>query len=283
VDVAPGLGPVFRFWTMVAAVIQAGLWGNAAITFGIRRLLRRGGADRQVTVTAATALGFAARVLLFLILLVVALDAAGVQVTTLVAGLGIGSIVVALALQSVLTDLIGALSIVLNRPFLVGDFIETGEHMGTVEYVGLRSTRIRNLPGQELHLPNTYLLQNAIINVSRMGERRVSFSLILAYDTPVDGLARVGGMLKDIIATIPTARFDRAHLKTFGSWGYEYEIVYWILSSDYVVYMDARERINLELLRRFDAEGIHLGSPAAATAGTIAAGGELADSFGGGR
>lgn len=278
VDVAPGLLPAFRFWGMVAALLQAALWGNAAISFGIHRLLRRGGAERQVTVTAATALGFAARVLLVVVLLVIGLDLLGVRVTTLVAGLGIGGIVVALALQSVLTDLIGALSIVLNRPFLVGDFIQAGQHLGTVEYVGLRSTRIRSLPGQELHLPNTYLLQNAIFNLSRMGERRVSFALVIAYDTPTEALARVGGMVREVVGTIPTARFDRAHLKTFSHWGHEYEIVYWILSPDYVVYMDARERINLDLLRRLETEGIRLGTPAAATLAAAAlAGGADSD------
>ena len=281
-EVPSGLAPAFRFWGRIAALVQALLWGNAAITFFIHRLLKRGGPERQATVTAATALGFAARVLLFIVVLMFALDALGVKVTGLVAGLGIGSIVVALALQSVLTDLIGALSIVLNRPFLVGDFIQVGTHLGSVEYVGLRSTRIRSLPGQELHLPNTFLLQNAIMNLSRMGERRISFALVLAYDTPVDALERVRDIVKEIIATTPTARFDRAHLKTFGAWGYEYEIIYWILSSDYVVYMDARERINLELLRRLEAEGVRLGNPAriALAAGTLAGGSESASVFG---
>jgi small-conductance mechanosensitive channel len=282
VSVAPGLIPAFRFWGRVLALVQAALWGNAAITFFIHRLLKRGGPERQVTVTAATALGFAARVLLFVVVLIVGLDAMGVRITTLVAGLGIGSIVVALALQSVLTDLIGALSIVLNRPFLVGDFIQAGQHLGTVEYVGLRSTRIRSLPGQELHLPNTYLLQNAIVNLSRMGERRVSFSLVLAYDTPIAALEQVRDTVLEIVGATPAARFDRAHLKTFGAWGYEYEIIYWILSSDYVVYMDARERINLELLRRLEADGIRLGTPAGAalTAGTMAGGLDPASAFG---
>lgn len=282
VEVPAGLDPAFRFWGRIAALLQALLWGNAAITFFIHRLLKRGGAERQATVTAATALGFAARVLLLVVMLMFALDALGVKVTGLVAGLGIGSIVVALALQSVLTDLIGALSIVLNRPFLVGDFIQTGTHLGSVEYVGLRSTRIRSLPGQELHLPNTYLLQNAIINLSRMSERRVSFSLAVAYDTPIASLERIRDTIREIVSSVPTARFDRAHLKTFGAWGYEYEIIYWILSSDYTVYMDARERINLELLRRFESDGIRLGNPAGAAlaAGTLAGGGDVMSPFG---
>lgn len=273
----PALEPAFRLVGSLAAFWQTALWANAGISFGIRRLVQQGGEDRQVTVTAATALGFMARVLLFVLLLLATLDALGVQVTTLVAGLGIGGVVVALALQSVLTDVMGALAIVLNRPFLVGDFIQAGPHMGTVEYVGLRSTRIRSLSGQELHLPNTFLLQNAIVNASRLTERRVALKVVLAYDTPLAVLERVGGMVEDIVAGVPVARFDRAHLASFSPWGYEFEIVYWILSSDYRVYMDARERINLELLRQLDAAGVRLGAPGVAPqpASAVGAGAEL--------
>lgn len=265
IAVPAALRPSFRMVAVLALLVQLAFWGNGLITWLTRRQMIRGGARRPVAVTALTALGFAARLLLILLLVLVGLANLGINVTALLTTLGVAGVAVALALQSVLTDLIGALSIVLNRPFLVGETIQSGEFLGTVEYVGLRTTRIRNLSGEELFLPNSYLLNNAIRNLSRLEQRRVSFSLRVSYQTTLDRLEEIPDVLARVIRGTPDARFDRAHLKSFGDWGYEYEVVWYATTPDFTRYMDARQRINLMVLRELQGDGVLLGAPARGT------------------
>jgi small-conductance mechanosensitive channel len=185
----------------------------------------------------------------------------GIEVDALIASLGIGGIAVALAAQNILGDLFASLSIVLDQPFVIGDSITVGEYVGTVEHIGLKSTRVRSLTGEQLIFSNSDLLNSRIRNYGRMEERRVSFTLGVTCQTPYEKLVEIPGMIQEIIAAQPQTRFGRAHFKAYGDFSLNFEIVYCMLTSDYDVFMDIQQGINLEILRRFAEEGIELAYP----------------------
>jgi len=170
-------------------------------------------------------------------------------------------IAVALAVQNILGDLFASLTIVLDKPFIVGDFIIVGDSMGTVERVGLKTTRIRSLSGEQLIMPNSDLLQSRIRNYKRMQERRVPFSIRVVYETTGDKLKRIPGILKEVIESQEMTRFDRAHFKDYGNFSLNFEIVYWVLSPEKSRSMDIQQAINLSILERFQKEGIEFAYP----------------------
>jgi len=175
--------------------------------------------------------------------------------------LGVGGIAVALAVQNILGDLFASLSIVLDKPFVIGDFIVVDTFVGTVEHIGLKTTRLRSLSGEQVIFSNTDLLGSRIRNYKRMYERRVVFTLGLVYQTPMEKVESVGKILQEIIELEPQARFDRAHFKEFGDSALVYEIVYFIKTSDFNAYMDAQQRINLAIMQRFEEQGISFAYP----------------------
>jgi len=191
----------------------------------------------------------------------VALDNFGVKVTTLVAGLGVGGIAAALAVQNILGDLFASVSILLDRPFEIGDFIIVGAQMGTVERIGLKSTRVRALSGEQLVFANADLLSSRIQNFKRMQERRVLFGLGVTYDTPTEKMERIPQILREIVSAQPNARLDRAHFSKYADWSLNFEVVYYMKVPDYNAYMDTQQIINLEILKRFRAEGIEFAFP----------------------
>jgi len=195
------------------------------------------------------------------VILLLALDNFGVNITTLVTGLGIGGIAVALALQSVLGDLFASLSIVLDKPFVIGDFINVDEYMGTVEHIGLKTTRVRSLSGEQLVFSNSDLLKSRIRNYKHMQERRVAFTIGVTYQTPLDRVAAIPSIIRKIIEAQGGVRFDRSHFKTYGDSALVFETVYYVLSSDYNAYMDIQQAINLRVYEEFAAEGIEFAYP----------------------
>jgi small-conductance mechanosensitive channel len=195
------------------------------------------------------------------VLVLLALANLGVEVTPLITGLGIGGIAVALAAQSILGDLFGSLTILLDKPFLVGDFIIVGDQMGTIEKIGIKTTRVRALSGEQLVFSNTDLLSSRIRNFKRMYERRVVFSVGVVYETPVEKLQRIPEIIRQSILTQPQTRFDRAHFNTFGAYSLNFEAVYFVTTPDYNRYMDIQQAINLELVRRFGEEHIEFAYP----------------------
>ncbi|MDD3764083.1 MAG: mechanosensitive ion channel family protein [Nevskiales bacterium] len=252
---------VLKAAATVAAFVQAGLWGNTAIEFWLSRYRKRA---LEVDASAATSLGalnFLGRTLLWAVLLLVALDNLGIDVTALVAGLGVGGIAVALAVQNILGDLFASLSIIIDKPFVIGDFIIVDSYMGTVEHVGLKTTRIRSLGGEQLVFSNSDLLGTRIRNYKRMYERRIVFSFGVLYQTTPEQLEQIPQMVKEIISGIDKTRFDRAHFAKFGDSSLDFEVVYWMLDPDYALYMDAQQRINLSLVRRFAEAGIDFAYP----------------------
>lgn len=259
--VRPGTEAFIRTTLIVALLIQGALWGSRAITFLLTQTMEKRKDGDAASATALGVMGFAAKMVLWTLFLLLMLDNLGVNVTGLVAGLGVGGIAVALAVQNVLGDLFASLSIVLDKPFVIGDFLIVGEHLGTVEHVGLKSTRIRSLSGEQLVFANADLLKSRIRNFKRMEERRVVFSIGVTYQTSHQQLASIGSMLKEIVEGNPGVRFDRAHFKEFGDSALVFEVVYYLLDPDYNLYMDVQQAINLEIFRRFEAEGIAFAYP----------------------
>lgn len=250
-----------RFIGVVIVVVQAALWGNVIINTFIRRQMARRIEDDAATATTINAIGFISRVAFYSILVLLGLSNLGINVTALVAGMGVGGIAVALALQSVLGDLFASLAIVLDRPFAIGDFIIVGELMGTVEYIGLKTTRVRSLGGEQLVFSNSDLLGSRIRNFKRMAERRVVFSLGVTYQTPRALLEQIPVMIRETVEAQELARFDRSHFKEYGDFSLTFETVYHVLQPDFNKYMDVQQTINLDIHRKFEEAGIEFAYP----------------------
>lgn len=243
----------------VAALVQIGLWANTFVSRGIEEFaIRR---NDPAVGGAAGILKIMALVGVWSIISLVILASLGVDVTAGVAGLGVGGVAVALAVQNVLGDLFASLSIVFDRPFVVGDFIRVGEEMGTVEQVGLKTTRIRSLTGELLILSNGELLGARIRNYKHLQERRIVFTIGITYETPRDKVIEVAPLLRDLVAARPLARVDRAHFKGFGASSLDFEVVYFVCDADYNRYMDIQHDINLAILEAFEVRGIEFAYP----------------------
>ena len=202
-----------------------------------------------------------ARFVIWGIGLVFLLDNLGFDITAVVAGLGIGGIAVALAAQAILGDLFSYFVIFFDRPFELGDFIIVDDKTGTVEHIGIKTTRIRALSGEQLVLSNTDLTSSRVHNYKKLQRRRVVFQLGVIYQTPADKLKIIPEVVKQIIAAIPDTEFDRGHFKAFGDFSLNFEFVYYVLSSDYAVYMDIQQSINMEIFNKFEKEGIEFAYP----------------------
>lgn len=193
--------------------------------------------------------------------LVFVLDNLGIHVTSIVAGLGIGGIAVALAAQAVLGDAFSSFAIFMDKPFQVGDFIIVGDLMGTVEQVGFKTTRIRSLGGEQIVMSNSDLTSSRIRNYKRMQTRRIVFKIGVVYQTPAEKVKAIPGMIKEILEGSELAKFDRAHFLSFGDFALIYEVVYYVQSPDYNVYMDTQQHINVALMEKFEKEGIEFAYP----------------------
>ena len=183
-----------------------------------------------------------------------------IELTSIFGALGISGIVVAFAMQNVLADIFASLSIYLDRPFLVGDFIVTETEMGTVQKIGIKSTRIKSLQGEEIILSNKQLIESRVHNYKRMESRRVVFNFSLDSQTSTDHLRLIPQIISDIIKPIEICRLDRAHFVTFGYF-LKFEVVYFIDSSEYNTYMEIQQKINLEMKTSFDNLNIKMGAP----------------------
>ena len=244
---------------VIALLLQIAVWSNRAIVLWLTQYTARH-RDSQ-SAGASTLLGFIARPALWAVILLMILDNLGFNITALVAGLGIGGIAVALALQTILGDIFASLSIAMDKPFIVGDFIIVNEYMGTVEYIGIKTTRLRSLSGEQLIISNADLLKICIRNYKRMQERRILFNFGIVYQTPLDKIKQIPSMVRNIIEAQGKTRFDRAHFKQYGDSSLNFEVVYYVLDPDYNQYMNTQQNINLELFKLFQQEGIEFAYP----------------------
>jgi small-conductance mechanosensitive channel len=261
-ELPPKLGAWLGTIAVFAALLQVGIWLDRLI-----QLLLVGGREATTEVdgsrvTSMRAAAFLARLVLFSVILLMALDnIPGLDVTTLIAGLGVGGIAVALALQNVLGDLLASLSISIDKPFVIGDFIVLDTFAGTVEHIGLKTTRVRSLSGEQLVFANNDLLASRIRNYKRMTERRALFGFGVVYQTGAEQLEAIPAIVQEIIESVPGTRFDRAHFKSYGDSSLDFEVVYHVLNPDYNAFMDAQQAVNLALFRRFEADGIEFAYP----------------------
>ena len=248
-----------RALTIVAVALQIGLWCAAAIRTFTGSYVRRNadGAGR----TAISAVGFLAQAVVWSFVVVAALTSFGYDVTALVAGLGITGIAIALAVQNILGDLFAALSIVVDKPFLVGETINVDGQVGTVERIGLKTTRVRALQGEEVVYSNADLLKSRVRNYTRMRERRIVMTVSVTFETPTETAARIPSMIREVVQSQPNVRFDRAHLAKLASSSLEYEFVFYSLDPDDNVGMDVKQAVYVALLRRFEAERVSLAYP----------------------
>jgi small-conductance mechanosensitive channel len=252
----------FRVVAWTVFLVQVAVWGDALIDFWLKDYREEVGEEDADRLTTVGALTFVVRLCLYALVVLLALDnIPGIQVTALIGSLGISGIAVALAVQNVLGDLFASLSIALDKPFVLGDFIEVGDESGTVEHIGLKTTRIRRLSGEQLVVGNNDLLQSRIRNYGRMGERRVVFSVAVAGETPHEKLKRIPSMLREILESQPQVRFGRTHFNQFGDFSLDFEVVYYLQDPDYDLYMDTQQAINLAILQRFAEEGIQIPYP----------------------
>lgn len=228
--------------------------------YAIRRTVLTDPSDRTNQGTASTAT-LAARGLIWVGAILFVLSNAGYNVTSMIAGLGIGGIAVALAAQAVLGDLFSAMAIYLDKPFVAGDSIKVGDFFGTVEHIGIKTTRVRSLGGELLIYPNSALTTTRIQNFRQMTERRVVIGFSVPLSTPTDTLKKLPEQIRAVVGKTEGARFDRAHLAEFMDSGLRFEAVFWVLSPDYSAFMDRQQAVLLGLLEAMRADGIPLAQP----------------------
>ena len=267
---------VSSVWTIVLTVgvsLQIALWLDRMFKNWLDRVIEERAKDDPAQLTSFSAVRFLGQLVLWSAVLLLSLDNLGVDVSALVAGLGIGGIAVALAAQSVLGDLFASLAIVLDRPFEVGDFVIVGDFLGVIEKIGLKTTRVRSLGGEQITFGNTDLLSSRIRNYKRMQERRVAFELDVVHGTPTASLREIPGIAREAIEAQENTRFDRAHMKAIQPTALRYEIVYYIGTNDYTAYMDVQQAINLQILEQLEERSVRLAHPTY----TVHVGGESMD------
>lgn len=258
----PGTGrKIINSIIIITLIIQAGLWASIALQVMLERYRQKQLDKDPASVTTLSVLNFIGKVILWSVVLLLILDNLGVNITALVAGLGVGGIAVALAVQTILGDLLASLSIVLDKPFVVGDFLIVNDLLGSVEYVGLKTTRLRSLSGEQLIFSNSDLLKSRIRNYGRMYERRVAFDLGVTYQTPRDKLVKIPEIIRAAVEKQAKTRFDRSHFKQYGDFALIFESVYYVLGPDYNEYMDIQQAINLYIHEHFEQEGIEFAYP----------------------
>jgi len=249
------IGIVTVFW------VQVGLWAMTSVRYAID-LRRKSSAGLDALLTSSIdVILFVAGIVIWAMVLLLALDNLGVAIKPLLAGLGIGGIAVALAVQTVLSDLLASLSIALDKPFAIGDFLTVGESQGTVEHIGVKSTRLRSLSGEQIIMSNTDILKSRVRNYGRMRERRAVFQFGVSYDTDPKALAAIPGMVREIVEATPDTRFDRCHFLTYAASTLQFEVVFYATKPEFNVYADAQQRINLEIFERLREMKVNLTPP----------------------
>ena len=204
---------------------------------------------------------WAFKIVIWVLAIVILLDNLGYKVSTIIAGLGIGGIAVAIAAQALLKDFFSYFSIVFDHPFKIGDFIIIGDFMGTVEYIGIKTTRIRSLGGEQVVFSNTDLTDSRVRNYRAMEKRRVLFRLRVTYQASLKQLKEIPGIIENIIKSVKETAFDRAHFFSYGDFSFVFEIVYFVLSPDYNKYMDIQQEINFAIKEEFEKHGIEFAYP----------------------
>jgi len=242
-------------------LLQVGWWGTWWFKYWAESTFEE---SRETDTACATAVGILKIIgqsLLWLILILAGLANMGFEVSTMIAGLGVGGIAIALASQKILGDLFASLTLILDRPFVVGDFIICGDIRGTIEQIGLKTTRIRSLGGELLIMPNSDILESRVQNFKKMEKRRALLTLSVTYQTALEHLKKIPEIVKEIIERHEGTLFDRAHFKEYGPYSLNFEVVFFVEPPDYKPYLDIIQEVNLEIFERFGKEGIQFAYP----------------------
>ncbi len=252
----------FVYFAVAWQVIEIAL---CFVEYGAGRFLEKDEDNDGVidpnTATASHMLTLIARIVLWALGGLFVLSNMGIEVTSLIAGLGIGGVAVAFALQGILSDLFASFSLYFDKPFRIGDYIVIGDDSGTVEKIGIKSTRIRTLQGEELVVSNAELTSTRVQNFKKMQRRRIVTQFGITYETPHQRVRETPGVVTRILESIDGASLDRVHFTTFGDFALMFEIVYYVESSDYAVFMDLQQQFNLELMDKFSELGIEFAYP----------------------
>jgi small-conductance mechanosensitive channel len=233
---------------------------SSVITYSLKTFVKKRGADEQKQ-KQLKGISTVISVIIWSLGFVFVLDNLGFKVSAVIAGLGIGGIAIALAAQAILGDLFSYFVILFDRPFEIGDFISVADKSGTIEYIGIKTTRVRSLGGEQLIFANTDLTNSRLHNFKRLEKRRVIFKIGVVYQTSAEQLKQIPEMVKNIITSEPKVQFDRGHFASFGDFSLIFEFVYFILDQEYVQYMETQQKINLRIYEEFEKQGIHFAYP----------------------
>ena len=272
-------GPLMRLVDgifTIALAVQGALWLRELVLGLVRRRADASPEDARALGSAMGVITVLVNVVVWLLATILILDNLGVNVTALVAGLGVGGIAIGLAAQGIFSDLFAALAILFDRPFRVGDVISYGTSTGTVEHIGLKTTRIRALSGEQLVMANTKLLDQQVANLRRIEERRVVMNFGLVYQTPPDRLEALPGQLQALVAKVPATRFDRAVFTGFGASSLDFELVFFVTDPALEAMLSARQAVGFAIVRRFAELGLEFAYPTQTTF-TAAPDGRLVD------
>lgn len=259
-DLEPVVGQIFDGLLIIWVVYQVVFVAQVLIDYLVRTYLMRGENDAGEE-SMVNILGVLTKIVLWAIGILAILANLGFDILPIIAGLGVLGLGIGLALQPVFTDLFAAFTIFFDKPFRVGDFIIFGDQMGTVEKIGVISTRLRALSGEEIVMPNSDLTSATIHNINELARRRVAFHFGVTRETGIEKLRDIPNLTKKAIENIEKVDFDRAHFKQFDNSALTYEIVYYINSGDYAEYMGIQEEINLNLCESFAKEKIDMAYP----------------------
>ncbi|MCR4298373.1 MAG: mechanosensitive ion channel family protein [Gallionella sp.] len=257
---SPGFEQGLRIAAVILITVLAARASISAVNYGLQSCLKDS-ADSSGGEKQLKGIGGLASFAIWVLALVFLLDNLGVKISAVVAGLGIGGIAVALAAQAVLGDLFSYFVIFFDKPFEVGDFILVGDKLGVVEHIGIKTTRIRALGGEQLVFSNTDLTNSRVHNFKKMEKRRVVFKLGVIYQTPAEKLKRIPQIVKDVIDRQEDATFDRGHFASYGDFSLNFEFVYYVTGADYNKYMDIQQAINLAIFEAFEKEGLEFAYP----------------------
>lgn len=253
------LNKIFNLSIMAAIIFFAAVFLSAISVFILNKYC-----EKKNNVSAIEGLKWIDKIIKFIVwtaALFLFLDNAGVRLTAVLAGFGIGGIAVAFAAQAMLEDVFGFFSILFDKPFEIGDFIVTGDYMGDVEHIGIKTTRLRSINGEQLIFSNKQLLGTCIQNYKRLKNRRVLFKIGVTYNTEAEKLREIPVIIKNIINQTDNTAFNRAHFSEFAEYRLNYEIVYYVLSADFNEYMDIKQNINLKIKEEFEKRGFEFALP----------------------
>ena len=259
-NIIPEWYQAIRILLVIGFTFQISNWAASTVSYFISKKMETEKNSSKVTIY--NTVGIISRILIWVFAGLVILDSfPNVDISSLVAGLGIGGIAIGFAVQSILEDLFASVSITVDQPFVLGDFIVVGDVSGTVEKIGMKTTRIRSLTGEQIVIGNASITSDNIQNYQKLLERRVTITVGVTYETPLEKLRMIPSIIEKIAKDQEKARFDRVHLDEMADFSINFLLVYYALTADYNEHMDIKEAINFSILEKFAENGIDIAYP----------------------